>query len=159
MLFLWSRYIGCSICQYYFYQYNKNRKIVHILVAHYRIYLLCLYPFSWFMAILIFIPHAIFLCNIFLDLHFSVIHSLVLFYQIMALNATINSNSYALLTLLISNNFIELKTSVFKRFNPDNIFQITCAGKASFLRNCLSLIFFSVFVIKISWKDFNCLCF
>lgn len=37
-------------------------------------------------------------------------HTLVLFYQVVALSVAINSNSNVLLTLLISNNFTELKT-------------------------------------------------
>jgi len=38
-----------------------------------------------------------------------VVHSLFLFVQIVSLNVAINSHSNALLTLLVSNNFIELK--------------------------------------------------
>jgi hypothetical protein len=39
----------------------------------------------------------------------------------------INTQGSSLLTLLISNNFVELKASVFKRFQPENLFQITCS--------------------------------
>src|SRR4051794_11651674 len=38
----------------------------------------------------------------------------------------IDSNS--LLTLLVSNQFVELKGSVFKKFEKENLFQIACAG-------------------------------
>lgn len=37
------------------------------------------------------------------------VHSLVLFMELVSLNVAINSRSSALLTLLISNNFVELK--------------------------------------------------
>lgn len=50
-------------------------------------------------------------------------------YQLIALNVAINSYDHALLTLLVSNQFVEIKGSVFKRFEKDNLFQITCAGK------------------------------
>ncbi|EOD13250.1 hypothetical protein EMIHUDRAFT_247082 [Emiliania huxleyi CCMP1516] len=50
-------------------------------------------------------------------------HTLVLFYQAVALSVAINSNSNVLLTLLISNNFTELKTNVFKRCEAENLFQ------------------------------------
>ena len=57
-----------------------------------------------------------------------VIHSLVLFYQVVTLNVAINSHNNALLTLLVSNQFVELKGSVFKKFEKENLFQISCSG-------------------------------
>jgi len=54
------------------------------------------------------------------------VHSIVLFCQLISLNVAINSTNYTLLHLLISNNFAELKSTVFKRFRADNIFQLTC---------------------------------
>lgn len=39
----------------------------------------------------------------------ALLHSLLEFVQVVALNVAINSHSHALLTLLVSNNFIELK--------------------------------------------------
>ncbi|GAA5883916.1 hypothetical protein JCM1840_002064 [Sporobolomyces johnsonii] len=56
-----------------------------------------------------------------------VAHSLVLFYQLVTLNVAINSYSNALLTLLLSNQFVEIKGSVFKKFEKENLFQLTCA--------------------------------
>ncbi|ORZ34974.1 eukaryotic membrane protein family-domain-containing protein [Catenaria anguillulae PL171] len=55
------------------------------------------------------------------------IHSVVLYYQMVTLNVSINSNSNSLLPLLISNQFVEIKSSVFKRFESENLFQLTCA--------------------------------
>jgi hypothetical protein len=55
-------------------------------------------------------------------------HSLVMVYQLIALNVAVNSYDHALLTLLVSNQFVEIKGSVFKKFEKDNLFQITCAG-------------------------------
>lgn len=49
-------------------------------------------------------------------------------YQLLALNVAVNSYDHALLTLLVSNQFVEIKGSVFKKFEKDNLFQITCAG-------------------------------
>jgi len=57
-------------------------------------------------------------------------HTLVLFYQAVALSVAINSNSNVLLTLLISNNFTELKTNVFKRCEAENLFQASRASPA-----------------------------
>lgn len=56
-------------------------------------------------------------------------HSLVLFYQLVTLNVAVNSYSNALLTLLLSNQFVEIKGSVFKKFEKENLFQLTCAGQ------------------------------
>lgn len=62
-----------------------------------------------------------------LALIYNVIHAVVLFYQVITLNVAVNSYSNALLTLLMSNMFVEIKSTVFKKFEKDNIFQLTCA--------------------------------
>ena len=59
----------------------------------------------------------------------AVAHSLVMVYQMISLNVAVNSYDHALLTLLVSNQFVEIKGSVFKKFEKDNLFQITCAGE------------------------------
>ena len=90
--------------------------------------------------------------DFFIALVYIILHTLVLFYQarsprpdpllaraqsvgaapprpsqVVALNVAINSHNNVLLTLLISNNFTELKISVFKRVEVENLFQIACA--------------------------------
>ncbi|GKT52362.1 endoplasmic reticulum membrane protein 65 [Colletotrichum spaethianum] len=62
-----------------------------------------------------------------LALIYNVIHSVALYYQVITLNVAVNSYSNALLTLMISNQFVEIKSTVFKRFEKDNLFQLTCA--------------------------------
>ncbi|KAI9205627.1 eukaryotic membrane protein family-domain-containing protein [Polychytrium aggregatum] len=52
------------------------------------------------------------------------VHSIILFYEVMTLNVAINSFSNALLTLLLSNHFSEIKSHVFKRFERENLFQL-----------------------------------
>ncbi|KAE8241303.1 hypothetical protein A4X13_0g7475 [Tilletia indica] len=54
-------------------------------------------------------------------------HTLVLLYQLVTLNVAINAFDNALLTLLLSNQFVEIKGSVFKKFEKENLFQLTCA--------------------------------
>lgn len=63
----------------------------------------------------------------FLALIYNVVHATALFYQVITLNVAVNSYSNALLTLLMSNQFVEVKSTVFKKFEKDNIFQLTCA--------------------------------
>lgn len=62
-----------------------------------------------------------------LSLVYNCAHAITLFYQVITLNVAVNSYSNALLTLLMSNQFVEIKGSVFKRFEKENLFQLTCA--------------------------------
>jgi hypothetical protein len=62
-----------------------------------------------------------------LALAYNCLHSVTLYYQVITLNVAVNSYSNALLTLLLSNQFVEIKSTVFKRFEKDNLFQLTCA--------------------------------
>ena len=62
-----------------------------------------------------------------LALVYTVVHSTALFYQVITLNVAVNSYSNALITLLMSNQFVEIKSTVFKKFEKDNLFQLTCA--------------------------------
>ncbi|EGR45250.1 uncharacterized protein TRIREDRAFT_68430, partial [Trichoderma reesei QM6a] len=62
-----------------------------------------------------------------LALIYCVLHSVALYYQVITLNVAVNSYSNALLTLLLSNQFVEIKSTVFKRFEKDSLFQLTCA--------------------------------
>ena len=58
---------------------------------------------------------------------YNIVHSTALFYQVITLNVAVNSYSNALLTLLMSNQFVEIKSTVFKKIEKENLFQMTCA--------------------------------
>ena len=62
-----------------------------------------------------------------LALGYTVVHATALFYQVITLNVAVNSYSNALITLLMSNQFVEIKSTVFKKFEKENLFQLTCA--------------------------------
>ncbi|KAI3324114.1 DUF747-domain-containing protein [Xylariaceae sp. AK1471] len=62
-----------------------------------------------------------------LSLIYNVLHTWCLFYQVITLNVAVNSYSNSLLTLLISNQFVEIKGSVFKKIEKENLFQLTCS--------------------------------
>lgn len=51
----------------------------------------------------------------------SIVHSFILLAQAITLSTVIVAHNNALLALLVSNNFAEIKSSVFKRFSKDNI--------------------------------------
>ncbi|KAL4242771.1 TAPT1 family protein [Abortiporus biennis] len=91
-----------------------------------------------------------------LALVYNVSHTLVMIYQMISLNVAVNSYDHALLTLLVSNQFVEIKGSVFKKFEKDNLFQITCADIVE--RFTLSLMLLIVAfrnLIELSGSDFN----
>uniref|UniRef100_A0A0V0J1P8 Protein TAPT1 homolog n=1 Tax=Schistocephalus solidus TaxID=70667 RepID=A0A0V0J1P8_SCHSO len=54
-------------------------------------------------------------------------HCLLLLAQVTTLNVAFNSQNRSLLTVMISNNFIELKSNVFRKMGKSNLFQIACA--------------------------------
>ncbi|KAL7063561.1 hypothetical protein AAHC03_01121 [Spirometra sp. Aus1] len=54
-------------------------------------------------------------------------HCLLLLAQVTTLNVAFNSQNRSLLTVMISNNFIELKGNVFRKMGKSNLFQIACA--------------------------------
>ncbi|KAJ1789169.1 hypothetical protein LPJ59_005396, partial [Coemansia sp. RSA 2399] len=58
---------------------------------------------------------------------YMLVHTLVLFYQMITLHVAVNSYSDQLLALLISNRFVEIKSNVFKKWEKEMLFQISCA--------------------------------
>lgn len=46
--------------------------------------------------------------------------------QATTLNVAFNSHNQSLLTIMMSNNFVELKGAVFKKFAKPNLFQMSC---------------------------------
>ena len=58
---------------------------------------------------------------------YTAVHSTILFVHIATLNVALNSTDQSLLTLLVSGNFAEIKSSVFKKFDKRNLFQMGCS--------------------------------
>lgn len=65
--------------------------------------------------------------HLFFALTYVLLHSILVLFQATTLNVAINSSNKALLTIMMSNNFVELKGSVFKKFDKNNLFQLSCA--------------------------------
>ncbi|XP_006457349.1 hypothetical protein AGABI2DRAFT_212709 [Agaricus bisporus var. bisporus H97] len=92
----------------------------------------------------------------FLALAYVLSHTLVMVYQLISLNVAINSYEYALLTLLVSNQFVEIKGSVFKKFEKDTLFQITCADVVERFNLALMLAVVAFRnLIELSGSDFD----
>lgn len=60
-------------------------------------------------------------------LAYVIVHATLLLTWVVTLNVAINTQNNALLTLLVSNNLVELKGSVFKSLKVPNVFQIACS--------------------------------
>jgi len=62
-----------------------------------------------------------------LCLIYTCLHALLFYVRLLTLSVAVNSSNDALFTILVSNNFVELKGSVFKRSTEQNLFQISCS--------------------------------
>ncbi|KAJ1435235.1 eukaryotic membrane protein family-domain-containing protein [Ochromonadaceae sp. CCMP2298] len=56
-----------------------------------------------------------------------IVHSSVYFFHVATLTVVVNSVDKELITVLILNNFSELKTFVLKKFDCNNLFQLACS--------------------------------
>uniref|UniRef100_A0A663LSR1 Transmembrane anterior posterior transformation 1 n=1 Tax=Athene cunicularia TaxID=194338 RepID=A0A663LSR1_ATHCN len=52
-------------------------------------------------------------------------HAIFIMVQATTLNVAFNSHNKSLLTIMMSNNFVEIKGSVFKKFEKNNLFQMS----------------------------------
>lgn len=91
------------------------------------------------------------LSHIGFSIFYVMMHSILIMFQATALNVAINSNSQGLLAIMLSNNFVELKGSVFKKFDKNNLFQLSCSDVRE--RFHLGVLLFIV-VIQ-TMKEFN----
>lgn len=57
---------------------------------------------------------------------YCVLHSFVLLWQLATLNLTFNSGSNSMLSLLLTSQVGEIKSAVFKTFDAEKLFQLTC---------------------------------
>lgn len=53
-------------------------------------------------------------------------HGALYFFHVATLTVALNASDNSLITLLVANNFAELKMSVFKKFDVPLLFQLTC---------------------------------
>jgi len=53
-------------------------------------------------------------------------HATLVLFQATTLNVAFNSHNKVLLTVMMANNFVEIKGTVFKKFDKNNLFQVRC---------------------------------
>lgn len=89
--------------------------------------------------------------HILFALFYVIIHSGLIMFQATTLNVAINSNNKGLLGIMMSNNFVELKGSVFKKFDKNNLFQLTCSD----VRERVHLTVLLFVVVIQTMREFN----
>lgn len=89
--------------------------------------------------------------HILFALFYVILHSGLIMFQATTLNVAINSNNKGLLGIMMSNNFVELKGSVFKKFDKNNLFQLTCSD----VRERVHLTVLLFVVVIQTMKEFN----
>lgn len=80
-----------------------------------------------------------------------VLHTLLVMLQATTLNVAMNSKNKALLTIMMSNNFVELKGMVFKKFEKNNLFHMSCSD----VRERFHYLVLLIVVIIQTLKEYN----
>lgn len=82
-----------------------------------------------------------------------VAHSSLYFFEVATYTVVVNSSDEALLTVLILNNFAELKSYVFKKFDNNNLFQLACSDINERFQILLFLVI--IMIVAITQNSFN----
>ncbi|XP_686626.1 transmembrane anterior posterior transformation protein 1 homolog isoform X2 [Danio rerio] len=94
------------------------------------------------------IPH------FFMAVFYVFLHSILIMVQASTLNVAFNSHNKSLLTIMMSNNFVEIKGSVFKKFEKNNLFQMSNSDiKERFTNYVLLLIVCLRNMEQFSWNS------
>uniref|UniRef100_A0A674CJN7 Transmembrane anterior posterior transformation 1b n=1 Tax=Salmo trutta TaxID=8032 RepID=A0A674CJN7_SALTR len=84
------------------------------------------------------------------------LHAILILVQATTLNVAFNSHNKSLLTIMMSNNFVEIKGSVFKKFEKNNLFQMSNSDiKERFTNYVLLLIVCLRNMEQFSWNPGN----
>ncbi|XP_052005501.1 transmembrane anterior posterior transformation protein 1 homolog isoform X2 [Xyrauchen texanus] len=93
------------------------------------------------------IPH------FFMAVFYVFLHAILIMVQASTLNVAFNSHNKSLLTIMMSNNFVEIKGSVFKKFEKNNLFQMSNSDiKERFTNYVLLLIVCLRNMEQLSWN-------
>jgi len=84
------------------------------------------------------------------------VHSFILLAQAITLSTCIVAHNNALLALLVSNNFAEIKSNVFKRYSMDNVHSLVYFGMLSFPWWVFSFLDFSLLGMRLFTPSFKC---
>ncbi|ESO95163.1 hypothetical protein LOTGIDRAFT_82778, partial [Lottia gigantea] len=88
-----------------------------------------------------------------LSIIYVIIHTLIILFQAAVLNVAFNSHNKALMTIMMSNNFVEIKGNLFKRLDRNHLFHISCGDiKERFHWALLLSIVFIRNMTEFSWN-------
>lgn len=82
-----------------------------------------------------------------------VIHACFYFIKVATLTVAFNTTDQSFVTILILNNFAEMKSSVFKKFDPTQLFELTCSDIAERFQMALFLLCMVVVALAQSNRD------
>ncbi|XP_069140488.1 transmembrane anterior posterior transformation protein 1 homolog [Argopecten irradians] len=93
------------------------------------------------------LPHLI------LAVLYVIIHCMLILFQATVLNVAFNSHNKALLTIMMSNNFVEIKGSLFRKIDKELLYHISCSDvKERFHYTVLLAVVFIQNMTEFSWN-------
>ncbi|XP_033756022.1 transmembrane anterior posterior transformation protein 1 homolog [Pecten maximus] len=93
------------------------------------------------------LPHLI------LAVLYVIIHCMLILFQATVLNVAFNSHNKALLTIMMSNNFVEIKGSLFRKIDKELLYHISCSDvKERFHYTILLAVVFIRNMTEFSWN-------
>lgn len=66
-------------------------------------------------------------------------HTVLVLFEATTINCAFNSHNKVLLTVMMANNFVEIKGTVFKKYDKNNLFQISCSDVRERFHYCALL--------------------
>ncbi|XP_072026078.1 transmembrane anterior posterior transformation protein 1 homolog isoform X2 [Amphiura filiformis] len=79
--------------------------------------------------------------HLFLAICYVFFHCILVMLQATTMNVAVNSHSNTVFTVMLSTNFVELKGSVFKKFDKYNLYQMSCSDVRERYHNVVLLFF------------------
>lgn len=85
-----------------------------------------------------------------------IFHSFMHLIRVLSLNIAINSSDSAMFLLLVTNNFAEIKTTVFKKYNETSLFTIVATDAVERFHLCFDamLVFFKMSTVECPLKSY-----
>ncbi|XP_060063301.1 transmembrane anterior posterior transformation protein 1 homolog [Ylistrum balloti] len=91
--------------------------------------------------------------HLLLAILYVIIHCLLILFQATVLNVAFNSHNKALLTIMMSNNFVEIKGSLFRKIDKELLYHISCSDvKERFHYTILLAVVFIRNMTEFSWN-------
>eukprot|EP00371_Babesia_bovis_P001345 XP_001609992.1 eukaryotic membrane protein [Babesia bovis T2Bo] len=85
-----------------------------------------------------------------------IFHSFMHLLRVLILNIAINSSDSAMFLLMVTNNFAEIKSTVFKKFNETSLFTIVATDAIERFHLCFDgmIVFFKMCTVQSPWQAY-----